>query len=242
MRESFAWDIWYGWIAAACILLGLLFVSECQPREAHAGWYLDAGAGVSLFVPTVDDGTWYQRGLPHEWDATAFTYKVGLGYWFTEQFAVQASYLNMGQVGVFARTTLDDNYYDPMTHKCVKNCDALGTFKVQDRMQGGELTASYAVPIGPVHPYMKFGGAVMLHQLTSVNVDSANIVTQHFHGTIPMIVLGGGVEYRPWNLYAETSWYHGLGGDDSGCLSTTCGWPISKQVLVTVFGVRIPLS
>ena len=224
-------------------LCALLLACALAYDMAHAGeLYLDAGIGASLFVPTIGDGTWYQQGLPHDWKRDSLAYKVGLGYRFNERWSVSAAYLNLGQSGVDARTTLDDSYYDPINHKCLQKCDALGSFKVRDRMQGGELTISRAFPVGNWSPYVKVGGAVMIHNLQAVIVDSANMSVLNFHGNIPMIVLGGGVEYKPWHLYAETSFYHGLGGDDSGCLGGPCGWPISKQVLVTVFGVRIPLG
>lgn len=223
--------------AMALLLACLLAYDMARAGEV----YLDAGIGGSLFAPTIGDGTWFNQGLEHHWKRDSISWKLGLTYRINPQWSVGLAYLNMGQTGVDARTTLDDSYYDPMNHKCLQKCDSLGSFKVRDRMQGGELTVSRAFPIGDWSPYVKVGGAVMVHNLQAIIVDNANMSRVTFHGNIPMVVLGSGVEYRPWHLYAETSFYHGLGGDDSGCIGGPCGWPISKQVLVTTFGFRFPL-
>lgn len=241
--DNLGLEIVLGWIAAAIVATGLVLLSECAVTPAHAGQFsLEGGVGLSFFIPTIDDGTWYQQGLEHYWKRDSLAYKVGLSYAFNDHWSVSAAYLNMGQTGVDARTTLDDSYYDPIHHVCTANCTALGSFKVRDKMQGGEITVTRSFPMGDWSPFLKAGAAVMVHKLTSVNVDNANILTQHWHGNIPMTVLGGGVEYKPWHIALDTSWYYGLGGDDSGCIGGACGWPISKQVLVTLFTVKIPLG
>ena len=224
------------WLLAALLTCALAY------DMAHAGELsLEGGLGLSYFTPTIMDGTWANWGLDHTWKRDSLAYKVGLSYAFSPKWAVSVAYLNMGQTGVDARTTLDDNDYDPMNHVCLKRCHSLGAFKVRDRMQGGELTVTRSFPHGNWIPFVKVGAAVMVHNVQVVMIDNANIVPQQFHGNIPMTVLGGGIEYKPWHVALDTSWYHGLGGDDSGCIGGPCGWPISKQVLVTTFGFRFPL-
>lgn len=90
---------------------------------------------------------------------------------------------------------------------------------------------------GRLQPSVRLGAALMFHHLQAISpqVSMLNPVID-LHGRIPMTLLGAGLCYK--QVCADTTYYHGLGGPN--CL-TPCGLPISKEMLVTLFTVKIPL-
>ena len=236
--DSIAWDLWYGWILATCVLLGLLLTSECVPQPAHAGqWSLDLGAGASFLNRTIEDGTWIQKGLPHSTDLKDFAYRAGVSYAFNDKYSIQLNYVNMGTARLSNSYVVEDHEYDTKSSTCLVGgkCLERGPFHTTDTMQGGEVSVTRTWDPGAFKPFARIGAALMIHHIgVSAGTEGYSL---DMHGRVPLLLLGGGVQYK-W-LYWDATYYHGPGG--MNCL-TPCGLPISKEMLLSIVGVRIPLS
>jgi hypothetical protein len=221
------------WLLA--LLLALLLAYDMA--HAEPGLYLDMGVGMTQYIPTVEDGTWYQEPLPHRWLLQAPAFKVGLGYQFKNNWFVQANYMDLGKVKVRA-SVVDDPLYDPKAHSCKPPCSPVGYIKVHDHYYGPELLVGRAFPQGDWSPYLKGGLALLFHRVQMDSPTDAQLL--NFTGAIPMLAMGGGLQYR-W-AYAEGVYYHGPGGTNDCIIQSTCGHPISKQLFTMTVGVRIPLG
>lgn len=242
MRHKSSWtdcfplEIYWTWILAGLIAGGLVLVSECSPTPAHAGFYLDAAGGLTHFLITANDGDYVQRGLPHQFDVRSLAYRVGLGYRVNEQWAIQAGYVNLGTLNQTAQFVADEDY----RHKanwCIRNCQTAPTHKITDAYHGGELTVTRSWIMKDYGFFLKGGGAYLMHRFTIVRINDGGL-GQHY-GQFPAVVAGIGASYK-W-AYVEMDYYHGLGGSN-GFLGHDQGWPLSKEILVTWFGVQIPIG
>ena len=236
--ECFPLQIYWSWIVVALVAAGLFLVSECTPREAHAGLYLDAAGGLTQFLITAPDGDYLQRGLPHSLDTRSLAYKVGLGWRFNERWSIQAGYLNLGTVNQSAIFVSDENY-NAKTGQCLNGCPNQANYRITDAYHGGELTITRTFKLDDSWAWhVKAGGAYLMHRFTINRENGSHTFLQHY-GQFPAVVAGVGASYK-W-AYLETNYYHGLGGSN-GFMGHQQGWPLSKEMIVTWFGVKIPLS
>ena len=227
------------------ILVGaflFLLFSCIEVGKAHAEFYLEAAAGLSLFAPTsggttLEDGTWWQRGLNHSITNTGPVWKVGAGYAFNERWSVQAHFIrtNTSLTSEF----VPDANYDHKRHVCVSACDQRQSLRATDKMQGIDLSVTRTFPFETVSPFVKVGAAVFEHQFTVNVLNSA--WSERWYGKIPMVLVGAGLCWQEW-LCAESTYYRGTNGMNGGCLGNTCGWPIAKELLLNVVSVKIPLT
>lgn len=235
-RFLYSLDIWYGWIAAVLIGFGLFLAAECSPTPAHAGFYLDAAGGPSFFQITAADGDYLQKGLPHSLDATSLAYRVGAGYAFTDRWAMQVNWMHLGRISQTAKF-VDDRDYDPKGHQCLANCATARIYKMTDRYYGVSVTGTYTWPFEPVSVFVKGGGAYLWHDFQIARDD---YLQTHTHtGEFPAVVVGLGATYR-W-LYVETELLQGL-GSSNGFMGRKHSWPLSKEIVVAWFGIKIPLA
>ena len=213
----------------------VLLMQTSTTTPVWAGIYVDLAGGFTQFTCTIcegdNDGTWRQAGLPNGIRRTSPAFRAGLGYRW-EQWSIQAHYLNAGQVKIHQYYTTDDASYDKVAHKCLANCATPNSrFETSDSYQGGELSLSKHFRIGPVQPFLRAGGAVLFHAL-QVNFGATHLT---MHGTIPMVLVGGGLCYH-W-LCGETTYYKGSGGGTEW----SAGLPISKEMVVSLVSLKIPL-
>ena len=217
--------------------LALLLAVLLTTCEAHAGeLYLTLGGGFTAFVPTTMDGDFVQRGLPHNYKWAAPAFKAGLGWNFTDRWAVEARYVNLGSNG-YDTNFVSDLSYNPKTHQCTASCNTPGYLRARDYMQGFDLTVLHTFTSYEYRPYVRLGAALMLHRL-DVNIwnhpinaapDSQQFIRAD--GRMPMLVTGVGVKRGHFTL--ESTLYYGLGGPN--CL-TYCGFPQSTQFVTTMVG------
>ena len=225
------------WLAALGLAVVFLTTDTCS-RPAHAeGLYATFGGGVSAFVPTTADGDFVQRGLPHNYKWAAPAFKVGIGYNFTDRWAVEARYLNLGSNG-YDSNFVSDLSYSAKTHQCTASCTTPGYLRARDYVQGFDLTVLRTFTDYEYRPFLRLGAALMYHRL-DVNIWNHPINaapdSQTFIRTdawMPMAVIGVGVKRDRFSL--ETTFYTGFGG--TNCI-TPCGFPQSTQFLVTMLGV-----
>ena len=228
--KSFNLDLWYGWIAAAMILAGLFLMSECQPREAHAGeWSLDLKGGLAWPVRTTPDGTYWQQAYPHDTKPLTGTYGIGLSYQHTPALSFQAHWLDMGTSRIKGRANSDENY-DYKNSRCVNDCTRTYGYRATDSLRGGDITATYTWERDGVRPFVKGGVALLYHRAIFRNENGAE---DRFAGWLPELELGAGLSYKL--AYLELDYFQGMnfGGQNL---------PISTQQVVGFVGVRIPLS
>ena len=229
-------DLWYGWLLAVLIGVGLL-MSECAVRPAHAELYLDAAGGLTQFMITTPDGDYLQRGLPHTLDLKSAAYKVGLGWRFNERWSIQGGYVNLGTVKQSAVFVSDENY-NPKTSQCLNGCPGQSNYRMTDAYHGGELTITRTFPFNAYSLFIKGGGAYLMHRFTIHQDNGSHTFMQHY-GQFPAVVAGLGASYK-W-AYIEADYYHGLGGSN-GFMGHDQGWPLSKEQAVAWAGVKLPLT
>jgi len=217
-------------------LLALLLTLLLAYDLAHAGEVsLEVGGGVTHFTCTIcnsGDGTWVQTGLPHSMTMNSLAWKTGLAYRVTEQISLHTAYVNLGTAKIRQDYTVSDAQYDPHTHSCLAPCTNLNQFNTHDLMEGVELAVSYHWRYWLIQPYAKVGAAGLYHRLTAQNRGT----TTTMHGWVPSTVLGGGADYG-W-FFLDASYYRGLGG----VTDWSAGLPISKEQIVTILGIHIPLG
>ena len=218
----------------------MLLMQTCTTKPAIADVYLDLAGGFTQFIPTWQDGDFHQDGLPHRYDSQAFAWRAGIGYRLNERWSVQAHYLNFGTTRVFVEF-VDDRDYDPKVHQCLRNCQRTGQLTASDAVQGGEVSVSHHWPFDAWAPFVRLGGALLFHRFSIENYNGT--FAQKHYGRIPTALIGGGVCYKV--LCAETTYYAGFGSPNGGCVAQSeesgCGYPISKQLIMSLISLRIPL-
>lgn len=216
------------------LLAFTLAVGSCQVVKAEAGVYLDVAGGLTNFIVTANDGDYLQKGLPHQFDLRSAAYKVELGYRFNDRWSVQGGYVNLGTLNQTAQFVSDEDYRSK-ANWCIRNCPTAPTHKITDAYHGGELTMTRSWMNQDYGFFLKGGGALLLHRMTITRINDGGFI-EHY-GRFPAVVAGAGVSYK-W-AYVEMDYYHGLGG--SNCYNG-CGWPLSKETIVTWVGVKVPIG
>lgn len=218
----------------------VMLMQTCTSTPVMAGMYIDIAGGFTQFIPTWQDGDFHQDGLPHQYDSQAAAWRAGLGYRFNERWSVQAHYLNFGTTRVFAEF-VNDRDYDPKAHQCLRKCNETGQLTASDAVQGFDVSASHHWQVGEMSPFLRVGGALLFHRFSIENYNGT--FAQKHYGRIPATLIGGGVCYKV--LCAETTFYAGIGGPNSGCVApsdqSSCGYPISKQLIMSLISLKIPL-
>lgn len=213
-------------IWTAALLLACLLAYDIAHAE---GWYVEGGLGMTNFQRTVEDGTWWQEGLPHSWDTHDTAWKLCGGYQF-ERWALSGCYVSAGVIKNVAGFVGDEDY-DPKNHVCLRNCNKLSWLEGSDAIRLYELAGTYRWHWGEAwSPFAKVGGALMTHRLTIAN---GGVPSQQYYGRIPSTALGAGLCYKL--ACVESTYYHGLGG--MNCY-TPCGFPLSKELFVTLFTLK----
>ena len=240
-HDTVVLDLLAGYGAFIVLAIAMLTLSECVLPQAHAGqWAVEGSVGAAFPRPTVYDGTFRQDGVqPPNFRLMDQAWSIGFSYRINHQWSIQGHRFDWGSAAVKSRFVSDQDY-DPVNSVCLANCQ--GTYnKVLDRMWGYDLTASRYWPItDAVEGYLKGGGAIAFHELKWG--DGNTYGPTRFNGAIPMLVLGGGLCYGP--LCFDTTLYQGTPSMNSGCIGGgqyECGYPLSKQVVVSALLVKIPI-
>ena len=220
------------WSLTLIIGLGFL-LTECQPKPAHAQLFIEAAGGMTQFIVTTSDADYLQKGLPHSFDLKSAAYRAGLGWRFNERWSIQGSYVNLGTVRQNAIFVSDENY-SKQTRQCLNGCPNQFQHTISDAYQGGEVTVTRTFQQDGYDLFLKGGGALLMHRFTIHRIFDGTF-GEHY-GRFPAAVMGAGGCVKIVCL--ELDYYHGLGG--SNCY-TPCGWPQSKEMLVSFLSVKLPL-
>lgn len=215
------------------LLLSLLLYSLSYAE----GLYVTGGIGVTSFIRTIDDGTWIQEGLEHNFHSQNIGWRAGAGYRFNPAWSVQVHYVNLGTVRL-ETMAVSDEQYDQQAHRCLSKCETAIPFHTHDLMEGVEVSASRHWQIGPLEPFLRAGGAALYHRLTA-QVNGRTLYGQEgraFNGWIPTALVGGGL-CMGW-VCGETTYYHGFGGGTNW----SAGLPISTQAVQTLLTVNVPVG
>lgn len=221
-------DLWYGWIAAGLICLGMLLMQECTIQPAHAQLSLDLKGGVAFPFRTTQDGTYIQDPYPHNTKFLTGAYGAGLSYAFTPELSVQAHVLNLGSSRIQGRAVSDERY-DFKHGRCTAKCNDTYGFRATDSLKGGDLTVTYTWQRDGVQPFVKGGIAIFQHQAIFRNEDGTE---DRFTGLLHELELGAGLAYQ-W-AYVEMDYFQGMnfGGQNL---------PISTQQVAMFAGVKVGL-
>lgn len=203
------------------------------PIEAHAtDLYAIGGAGGSFFKATTQDGTWRQDGMGStSMGLTSVTGKVGLGVIVSPEWAVEFAYSYLGSNSSRGQAVHDEEY-DPINKRCAKaSCPTPSQFGAKDTVQVIELAVLRKFELWGLHPFLKAGVFMGVHDLKYWVQDSTNLDIGHgqYSGYIPGLLVGGGTCYG-W-VCGEATYYNGLG---------STGYPIARNVIVPMLTVKIP--
>lgn len=229
------------WLLALLLVLALVLWPGLV-KKAEAGAYLDVGLGATLFNRTIEDGTWIQEGLPNKELLESFAWRVGLGYTINDRWSLQANYLHFGTAKIRALVVRDPDYNNKQ-HVCLNHCGEAFPFNTNDTMYGGEVSLTRTWQIRAFAPFLRAGGAVMIHHLRAAiqpmypTIEPPLVNSRH--GFIPAVLVGGGVCYKMF--CAETTYYQGLGGSTGG-FGMDYALPISTSLFMSLVSVKIPLG
>lgn len=217
-------------------IIALLLACLLAYDMAHAGeLYLNLAGGYTRFLVTAGTGDYVQTDLPHSLDLNSVAYRAGLGYRFNERWSLQAGYINLGTINQTAKFVADADY-DAKNNKCLNNCGTAQPYLMTDRFHGGELTVTRTFAFNDYSVFLKGGGALLFHQFRIARYDGEQ--PHENDGKFPATVAGVGACYK-WAC-AETNYYHGLGGSN-GFMGQSQGWPLSKEMFVSLISLKIPL-
>lgn len=201
------------------MLLLLLFPIPASALE----WLVEGGAGASLFQRTTPDGTWCQEGLGQgcKFDNQDLAFRAGVGLQLNPNWSLGLNYLNLGTVSAVT-TMVGDADYDLATKRCLQNCGSPQVGRTWDRLDGGELIATYTYTRWLVEPYVRGGMALMRHQFSWHTETPGYGFTNYTLNGILVMGVGGVGACVQW-LCADVSAYKSVG---------STGVPLSNAVLV----------
>lgn len=209
----------------------LLFVS-LWPGYAYAlDTFIEGGLGASFFQRTTPDGTWVQEGMGfHKFHNQDIAFRAGVGLKLNEAWSLGLNYINLGTVKVETWMVMDADYDIP-TKACTANCTPKQYGRAMDRLDGGELVATYTYKKWLVEPYVGMGGALMRHSFSWNTETPGQGFTNYTQRGIVLMGVGRVGACVKW-LCADLSYYKGLG---------STWYPISDDVLVPMMVVKVPL-
>ncbi len=213
-------------------LVWMVIVAVMYSPFAYASdWYVNMGLGATMFQQTTQNGTWLQEGQPYKMTMLDLSGKLGLGYRFSPEWAIEINALSFGQAKS-AGMAVPDEYYEPEKHKPKDGAPKPNHFDARQRSYGGEIVALRSFHLGEFSPFLKLGGFATMNDMpyTIVDVPTGQTFQEAYKGYTVGIVGGGGVCYK-WAC-AEASYYRGMGSS---------GYPISKSFLVPMLTLKIPL-
>ena len=214
--------------------LAILLACLLAYDMAHAGSLsLDIKGGVAWPIRTTPDGTYWQQAYPHDTKLLTGAYGVGLSYQHTPTLSFQAHWLDMGTSRIKGRANSDENY-DHKNHRCHTNCTWTYGYRATDRLQGGDLTATYTWERDGVRPFVKGGLALLYHRAIFRNENGGE---DRFNGWIPELELGAGLAYRAF--YLELDYFHGM--NIRGLPFGGQNLPISTEQIALFAGINILL-
>lgn len=210
----------------------LLVLLLLWPVQAFAiDPYIEAGLGASSFQRTTPDGTWVQEGMGfHKFHNQDLAFRAGVGVKLNEAWAIGANYVNLGTVKVETMMVQDADYDIP-TKTCTANCANKQYGRAMDRLDGGELIATYTYRRWMVEPYLGFGGALMRHSFSWNTETPGQPFTNYTQRGIVLMGVGRVGACVKW-LCADVSYYKGMG---------STWYPVSDDALVTMAVVKVPL-
>ena len=213
------------------LALLLLAVTLLLSSTAQAEWRVNAGVGVTHFLPTTPDGTHIQEAFPHDYETVDLSWRAGLEQRLSSHWAVSANALRLGTVKA-ETVAVADARYDPAAHQCLSHCDQTYRYHAKDLVYGAELFGTYRHRLGEVEPFGMLGLAWLHHTLTNGNLPGQYGV-ETFSGNQLAVRVGGGLCYD-W-ICGDVTYYKGavpLGNP---------GFPIAKDAILSLVFLSIPL-
>lgn len=202
-----------------------------SPLAYASDFYVNMGLGATMFQQTTQNGTWLQEGQPYKMTMLDLSGKLGVGYRFSQAWALEVNALSLGQARS-AGLAVPDEYYEPKAHKAKHGAPAPNHFDARQRSYGGEVVVVRSFQVGPLSPFLKAGGFATFNDMpyTIIEGPTSNVFQSSYQGYTVGVVGGGGVCYG-WACL-EATYYRGMGSS---------GYPISKSFLVPMFTIKVPL-
>ena len=211
-------------------LLMLLLIC-LWPATSQAEPFIEVAGGVTYFKQYKKDGArWYQDAFPWSADLKSSSWRIGIGDRINEEWFWTVSWLKIGKNSVVSKAVGDEEY-DPGNHKCMARCDKPDSLWVSGSGRGPELAFRRQFDSF----YLRTGAFLWMTTLHA-HVEHSFGITEDYYGKGYMLApfLGAGFRYKlkPLELFAEVTYYHGLG---SGGKS----YPISRWAAVPMVGASV---
>ena len=195
-------------------------------------YFVEATGGVSQFHQyKIDGARWYQDAFPWSADLQSPAWRFGFGKKINDKWDWTLSWLEIGHNSVGPSWHVADEDYDAVNHQCIRNCDKPSVLWANGSGRGPELAFRHQWETF----YVRTGGFLWISNVQAlVNDYQGNRVVNFYQKEAYMLApfLGVGARYRwkPVELFAEVTYYHGIG---SG------GYPIAKRATVPMIGIRV---
>lgn len=219
---------WATWMIvwALCLMLGGIGATVVVAETR-----LTLGAGVTNFLITTPDGTWWQHDQPHGFDTLSLALKGGVEQTLGDHWYVGAGYVSLGRSQAWTQAQNDDTFF------AGRDGHANHYLNAVDRVQGGEAYVGYRWTDYAVQPFLTAGIAQFWHAVTQTHdtwseggtVRAPDIT---LHGTYRAWRVGGGLCYG-W-VCGEVTYYKGA--------TPGSNFPISTDAVVPMLSLRVPLN
>ena len=212
-------------------LLLILLLACWWPAASSAEPFIEVAGGATYFKQYKSDGgRWYQEAFPWSADLKSSSWRIGYGDRINDKWFWTLSWLEIGKNSVVSKAVGDEEY-DPVNHRCMARCDNPDSLWVSGWGRGPELAFRRQFE----NVYLRTGAFLWINTL-HVRVEHSFGITEDFYKTGYMLApfLGAGFRYKlkPVELFAEVTYYHGIG---SGGKS----YPISRWATVPMAGVSV---
>jgi len=211
----------------AWIFILLLFSTQALAER----WYFEAAVGTAHHYRYHSDGDNYWRtdAYPGEsYDMNSLTWRLGIGKKLAgdwSKWSVTGSLINLGRNSIRNGRGVADADYDSDNHRCLRDCDRVYRVDLDGSLRGFEFATVRQFDSGL---YARGGLALLESRVLGTITDPDGKVHDYAEKT-KLFTPFAGAGYRHKNIFAEISFYQGMGS----------GFPLSKRVLTAIVGWRI---
>ena len=208
-----------------CSVLAFVGLAQAEP-------FVEVAGGYTTFKQYKQDGArFYQDAFPSSAHMSSTSGRIGIGNKINDRWDYTVSWLVIGNNSIDAQFVSDADY-DPSTHTCLANCDKPMQVRAYGDGRGPEMAFRYNFE----HVYLRSGLFLWLTQLHVQVWDEGDKnkeyrwhTAQHWMLT-PFLGVGARYKMKGFELFADVSYYRAV--------ETNGGYPLAKQAIVPMLGVR----
>jgi hypothetical protein len=160
-------------------------------------------SGGTIHYQQTPNGTWYQIGLPHDFNPPPHVWSIGYTDYFKPNTRYHAGFVSLGGVVNNSVDVSDGSFSSSGMNGCSVNCGNKWRFNGSSKLTALYVTLAPEWDVQGGKVFVEYGGA--LYHLTfweqSAKISGSNVGTTaeyRFSGLRPGLVLGIGAQYGNW--------------------------------------------